>query len=196
MSDHPLSPIPAADAALAYATLVSAYSDDPVYRWLYPDDSSYPDSFPLLVAALADGTFETSTAWQCEGDRAVALWVPPGVRPDAERIGRVLVETVPAEKHPDVFATLEITDAARPQQPHWYLSWLGVETSEQGKGLGSRLLVACLDYIDIGGLAAYLLATSPRNVAFFERYGFVVQKRVQQGEAPAFTVMVRAGRHS
>ena len=196
MSDHPLSPIPASDAHLAYATLTSAYRDDPVYRWLYPDDSSYADQFPLLVAALADSAFETSTAWQCDSERAVALWVPPGERPDAERIGRVLVETVLAEKHPDVFATLELTDAARPQQPHWYLSWLGVESAEQGKGLGHRLLTACLEYIDIGGLSAYLLATSPRNVAFFERYGFVVQNRVQQGAAPALTVMVRAGDHN
>lgn len=196
MSDHPLSPIPAVDAGLAYATLTSAYRDDPVYRWLYPDDATYPHAFPLLVAALAESTFETSTAWQCEGDRAVALWVPPGEHPDAERIGKVLFETVAVEKHPDVFETLEITDAARPPQPHWYLAWLGVESSEQRKGLGSRLLGACLDYIDIGGLSAYVLATSPRNVAIFERYGFVVQNRVQRGDAPAFTVMVRAGDHT
>jgi GNAT superfamily N-acetyltransferase len=196
MSDHTLSRIPAADAGVAYATLTSAYSADPVHRWLYPDDDSYTEDFPLLVAAIADSTFETSTAWRLDDDSAVALWVPPGPRPDAERIGRVLLETVPEEKHLEVFGTLELTDAARPTYPHWYLPWLGVESAEQGKGLGTALLTAALDYIDIGGLAAYVLATSPRNVGFFERFGFVVRSRAQDGSAPPLTVMVREGHHS
>jgi ribosomal protein S18 acetylase RimI-like enzyme len=196
MSDHPLSPISAADADFAYATLTSAYRDDPVHRWLYPDDDSYAGNLPVLIAAIADSAFETSTAWHRDDDRAVALWVPPGVQPDAERIGTVLLETVAVDKHPEVFGTLEQTDAARPQHPHWYLPWIGVESSQQGNGLGGRLLAACLDYIDIGGLSAYLLATSPRNVAFFERYGFVVQSRAQDGTAPGLAVMFREGRHS
>ena len=196
MSDHPLSPVPAAHADLAYATLTSAYRDDPVHRWLYPDDDTYAEKLPLLIAAIADSAFETSTAWRLDDDPAVALWVPPGTLPDAERIGKVLLETVPVAKHSDVFGTLELTDGARPQEPHWYLPWLGVESSEQGKGLGGRLLTACLDYIDVGGLSAYLLATSPRNIAFFEPYGFTLKSRAQRGSAPALAVMVREGRHS
>jgi GNAT superfamily N-acetyltransferase len=196
MSDHPLSPISTADAGLAYATLTSAYGADPVHRWLYRDDDSYAENFPLLVAAIADSAFETSTAWSLGGDDAIALWVPPGPQPDAERIGRVLLGTVPEEKHSEVFGTLELTDAARPPYPHWYLPWLGVEVAQQGKGFGTALLAASLDYIDVGGLAAYVLATSPRNVAFFERFGFVVQSQAQQGSAPPLTVMVREGHHS
>ncbi len=196
MSDHPLSPISAADAGLAYTTLTSAYGADPVHRWLYPHDDSYAENFPLLVASIADSAFETSTAWSLGDDGAVALWVPPGPLPDAERIGRVLLETVPEEKHSEVFGTLELTDAARPPYPHWYLPWLGVEVAKQGKGFGTALLTASLDYIDVGGLAAYVLATSPRNVEFFERFGFVVQSRAQQGSAPPLTVMIREGRHS
>jgi GNAT superfamily N-acetyltransferase len=195
MSDNPRSRIPADKASLAYATLTSAYRADPVHRWLYPDDDSYTAKLPQLIAAIAESAFESGTAWRLEDEDAVALWVAPGAEPDAERIGRVLFETVPVEKHPEMFGTLEQTDAARPPYPHWYLPFFGVENSKQGQGLGSRLLAASLDYIDVGGLPAYLLAPNPRNVAFLERYGFVVQSQAQEGTAPALTVMVREGRH-
>jgi GNAT superfamily N-acetyltransferase len=94
-----------------------------------------------------------------------------------------------------MFGTLEQTDAVRPTYPHWYLPFFGVEESKQGNGLGSGLLSACLDYIDLGGLPAYLLAPNPRNVPFLERFGFVLKGEAQEGSAPALAVMIREGRH-
>ena len=193
MSDHPLSQIP---IAAAYPTLVSAYRHDPVHRWLYPDDDTYTREMPALLSAVAGAAFEMSTAWRLEDDSAVALWVPPGVEPDAERIGTVLLETIDVDKHPETFGTLEQTDAVRPEYPHWYLPFLGVESSRQGQGLGSRLLTASLEYVDLGGLPAYLLASNPRNVPFFERFGFAHTGDAQQGSAPALAVMIREGRHT
>ncbi len=195
MSDHPLSPIPAADADIAYATLISAYRDDPVHRWLYPDDDTYRSTLPTLIEAVGGASFGMSTAWRL-GDSAVALWVPPGVQPDAERIGQVLLETVSVEKHPETFSTLEQTDAARPDYPHWYLPFFGVHSSKQGTGLGTQLLTASLEYIDLGGSPAYLLAPNPRNIPFFERHGFVLTGEAQEGDAPALFVMKREGRQS
>ena len=196
MSDRPLSPIPVAEADRAYVTLISAYREDPAHRWLYPDDDSYAVNFPVLVAAVAGNAFEMSTAWRQDDYSAVALWVPPGVSPDAELIGTTVFETVSVDKHPEAFGTLEQTDMARLQDPHWYLPFFGVESTKQGHGLGTRLLTACLHYIDLGGLPAYLLASNPRNVPFFERFGFVHTEDAQQGSAPALAVMVREGRNA
>jgi GNAT superfamily N-acetyltransferase len=193
MSGHPLSQIPAAEA---YPTLISAYRKDPVHRWLYPDDDTYTREMPALISAVAGAAFEMSTAWHLEDESAVALWVPPGVEPDAEQIGTVLLETIDVDKQSETFGTLEQTDAVRPEYPHWYLPFLGVESSRQGHGLGTRLLTASLEYVDLGGLPAYLLASNPRNVAFFERFGFVHTGDAQQGSAPALAVMIREGRHS
>ena len=75
MSDHPLSQISAVDA---FPTLVSAYRNDPVHRWLYPDGESYPEKMSALMAAVGGASFEMSTAWRLEDADAVALWVPPG----------------------------------------------------------------------------------------------------------------------
>ena len=167
-----------------------------MHRWLFPDDDTYAAKLPLLIDAVGGRAFEMSTAWQLEYDSAVGLWVPPGVEPDAERIGTVLLETTSAQKHPEAFGTLEQTDAARPEYPHWYRAFFGVESAKQGRGLGTRLLGACLEYIDLGGLPAYLLAPNPCNVAFLERFGFVVTGQAQAGSAPPLVVMTRKGHHA
>ena len=43
------------------------------------------------------------------------------------------------EKHDDLYAVLGQMDAGRPQEPHWYLAWLGVDGAMQGRGLARRM---------------------------------------------------------
>jgi GNAT superfamily N-acetyltransferase len=194
MRDHALSPISGHDSARAYATLTSAFADDPVERWLLPDDAEYAEAFPPFVAAVGGSAFTTSTAWELGDCAAVALWIPPGSEPDAERIGRVLIETVAPEKHADVFAVLEQMDDAHPTFPHWYLPWLGVDAARQGEGLGGRLLADCLEHVDGTRLPVYLETPNPRTIAFYVRHGFAVIGHAQAGECPPLTCMLRDGR--
>ncbi|HZC69933.1 MAG TPA: hypothetical protein VE442_04520 [Jatrophihabitans sp.] len=48
----------------ALATLVSAFRDDPVERWLYPTDEEYEEPFPVFVAGFGGLAFRLGTAWQ------------------------------------------------------------------------------------------------------------------------------------
>jgi GNAT superfamily N-acetyltransferase len=194
MSDHPLSPVSVDDADRAIATLVSAFADDPVERWLLPDDEAYAERFPAFIAALGDGSIATRSAWQIDDFAAVAMWLPPGSEPDAERIGAALRSTIPEQKHAEMFAVLEQMDAAHPRYAHWYLPWLGVRADKQNRGLGGDLLAACLEYVDLGALPAYLETPNPRNIPFYERYGFVVTGRTESPNCPPLTFMRRERR--
>jgi GNAT superfamily N-acetyltransferase len=196
MSDYPLSPISRADVQRACETLTSAFASDPVERWLIPDDRDYERDFPLFVAALGDTSMDTSTAWQIDDFSAIALWIPPGSEPDAERIGQVLIDTVDPGKHAEVFSVLEQMDAAHPRYAHWYLPWLGVRGDKQDQGLGGMLLSASLEYVDLGGLPAYLETPNPRTVPFYERHGFVVTGHTESPNCPPLTFMRREGRHA
>jgi GNAT superfamily N-acetyltransferase len=191
MSDHPLSPVAPAEAERAYDTMLSAFAHDPVERWLLPDDAAYADGFPAFVASLGENALETSTAWQLDDFGAVAMWLPPGSEPDAERIGAVLISTVAEEKHAEMFAVLEQMDAAHPRYSHWYLPWLGVRADKQNRGLGGQLLAASLEYVDLGGLPAYLETPNPRNVPFYERHGFAVSGHTVSTTCPPITFMHR-----
>ncbi|HEY0871222.1 MAG TPA: N-acetyltransferase [Acidothermaceae bacterium] len=188
-----LALVQAGDQPRAVATLVSAFTDDPVERWLWPDDNAYATQFPRFVAALGGRAFEVQTAWRLGDFAAVALWFAPGVEPDGELIVGVLSETVPQDKLDDTFTVLEAMDSVHPQYPHWYLPWFGVTAAAQGRGLGSQLMTQCLEIIDASNLPAYLETPNPRNISFYERHGFEVTGEVQAGNCPPVTFMLRPG---
>jgi len=180
------------DQSRALATLTSAFAADPVERWLWPDDNDYAENYPHFASLFADGGIESSTAWQFDDYAAVALWLPPGVAPDPERIGAILRATVATDKHEDMFAVLEQMEAVHPTYPHWYLPWLGVDAARQGEGLGGELLARCLEYVDVSGLPVFLKAPNPRTIPFYERHGFEVQAQAQSGTCPPVALMLRA----
>jgi ribosomal protein S18 acetylase RimI-like enzyme len=194
MSEFPFSLVRDAEQARAVATLVSAFANDPVERWLWPVDDDYTTHFAELVVAMGGSAFETETAWQLGDSSAVALWFAPGVEADGDRIVGVLTETTAPEKHDDTMVVLEAMDAAHPRFPHWYLPWFGVDATAQGRGVGSQLMTKCLEVVDASQLPAYLETPNPRNISFYERHGFEVTGDVHAGDCPPITFMLRAAR--
>jgi ribosomal protein S18 acetylase RimI-like enzyme len=174
--------------------LTRAFQEDPVERWLYPDDSDYLTFFPEFLMAFGGRAFAAGTVYALADFSAVAMLLPPGVDADGDAIVSVLTRTVPPEKHEDTFAVLEQMDAAHPTYAHWYLPWLGVDTGHRARGLGSRLLTACLEMVDSARLPAYLETPNPRNVSFYERHGFEVQGEARSGSCPPITFMERSAR--
>jgi hypothetical protein len=116
----------------AIATIVSAFADDPVERWMFPDPDEYLEHFPRFVAAFAGAAFEQRTAWQLGEFAAVALWLPPDAEADAAAIARVFTESVRPDKHANLFAVGEQMERAHPAYPHWYLPWLAAIQPARG----------------------------------------------------------------
>jgi ribosomal protein S18 acetylase RimI-like enzyme len=179
------------ERARAYATLVLAFGADPAERWLYPDPQQYLTHFPRFLAAFGGRAFDEKTAWRLHDVSSAALWLPPGAEPDGDAIVAVLTESVAADKHDDLFSTLEQMDATHPTYPHWYLPWFGVDPALQGQGVGRVLMAHCLAIVDDDHLPAYLESPNPRNISFYERHGFEVVTRTQAGSAPVITMMLR-----
>jgi GNAT superfamily N-acetyltransferase len=176
----------------AIATLVSAFEDDPVERWLYPDEAEYRRHFPAFIAAFGGDAFRDQTVWRLGDFDAVAFWFRPGRDPDGDAIVRVLVETTSDDLHADSFATLEQMEEGHPAEPHWYLPWFGVDRALQGRGLGTHLMRHCLEIVDETGLPAYLETPNPRTVPFYKRAGFSVTGVAEAGRCPPVTLMQRA----
>lgn len=186
------------DQAKSFATLVSAFRADPVERWLYPDEHDYDEFFPAFLAAFGGAAFADDTVWRLDDFAAVALWLSPGVEPDAEEVVRALMTTVDEARHRDTLVALEQMEAAHPRYPHWYLPWFGVEARVQGSGLGGTLMANCLRAVDKTGLPAYLETPNPRTILFYERFGFRVAGSTQTADCPVITFMLRepeSGQH-
>ena len=194
MSQSPIVRVPGEDRESVYATLTSAFSDDPVERWMYPTHTAYHAHFPTFVHAFGGAAFEAGTVWGTADLTAVALWLPPGAEADGDAILEVLSGSVATSKHADTFTVLDQMADAHPTYPHWYLPWLGVHQGSRGKGLGSQLLAACLELVDTEGLPAYLETPNPRTIPLYNRHGFQVVGEAQAGACPPISFMLRPAR--
>ena len=183
-----------AEQGRAIRTLVSAFEDDPVERWLFPDDAQYRRHFPAFIAAFGGAALCDQTAWRLGDFDAVAFWFGPGKEPDGEAVVQVLVETTSDDLHADTFVTLEQMAGGHPTEPHWYVPWFGVDRELHGRGLGTHLMRCCLEIVDESGFPAYLETPNPRTVPFYERAGFAVTGVAGTGACPPVTLMQRAGR--
>ena len=191
MSLVPFSEVGSVDEARAIKTLTSAFSNDPVERWLYPEEAQYFSHFPKFLRAFGGRSFEASTAWKLGDVIAVALWLPPATKADGDAIVNALTETVAPEKIEDTYSVLGQMEEAHPTYEHWYLPWFGVDLTAQGSGLGSQLIRQCLNVVDQTHCHAYLETPNPRTISFYNRHGFEVTGTAQSGSCPPITFMSR-----
>lgn len=183
-----------ADVDRAIATLVLAFSADPVARWLYDDPGHYLMHIPRLFRALGTSSFAAGAAQRSSDGLGVALWLPPGAHAEDEPLEAVIAETIAAEKRADVGAVFERTEQYRPTQAHWYLSLIGVEASHRNKGCGAALLQYGLHQCDREHRPAYLWSSNPLNTSLYKRHGFEIVGTIQVGSSPSIFPMLRHAR--
>jgi ribosomal protein S18 acetylase RimI-like enzyme len=178
----------------AIETMIVAFTADPVIRWFYSEPWRYLGHFGDFIQAFGGQAFDEGTAWRLDGSHAAAIWLSPQSQLDEAAIVDHFRATVAPEKLDDLLAVIEQMDAGHPEGPHWYLAWLGVDTSMQGHGLGDELLRRCLEIIDRDHVPVYLDNTNPRNIPFYERHGFRVTGESQAGSCPPLFGMLRGAR--
>jgi ribosomal protein S18 acetylase RimI-like enzyme len=69
---------------------------------------------------------------------------------------------------------LKEVDHAHPKEPHYYLEYLGVDPVYQGRAYGSRILNHLVSKADEEQVGCYLENATPRNIPFYQRFGFKV----------------------
>ena len=61
-----------------------------------------------------------------------------------------------------------------PDERHWHLGPISVDSHLQGRGVGSKLMEVFCARVDAAGEDAYLETDKAINVRFYERFGFEV----------------------
>ena len=175
----------------AISTLVAAFVADPFIRWMFPEAEQYLRYFPQVLKYFAGAAFEHGGAYRSEDFRAASCWLPPGVHPDEDALGEVMMRGVKSESQENVFAVLEQVGESHPSVPHYYLPAIGVEPMMQGRGYGSALMEKGVTVCDEQRTAAYLESTNPANIALYERFGFEVVGEIRVDDSPVLTRMFR-----
>lgn len=85
-------------------------------------------------------------------------------------------------------------EAARPAEPHFYLTLLATHDRHRGHGFGMCLLADSLERIDALGAPAYLESSNPSNLARYASVGFSTRDRITTPTGHVVTTMWRPGR--
>jgi len=178
----------------AIATLVLAFSSDPVARWMYDEPHQYLLHIPRLFRALGKSSFEAGAAERTDDGLGVAIWLPPGVHGDDGPLDAVIAGSMVGERQAAVVAVFEQTEHYRPTEPHWYLSLIGVEALHRSKGCGAALLQQRLRQCDREHLPACLWSSNPLNISLYKRHGFDTAGMIQVGSSPPIFPMLRHAR--
>lgn len=184
------------EQARVISTLTLAFVRDPVTRWVWPDPHQYLTHYPEFVSTFGGQAFEHDAAYCADDFSGGGLWLPPEVQPDEETLVGLIQRSVSPERLPTAFALLEQMGSYHPEQPHWYLSIIGVDPSRHGRGHGATLLRHALERVDREGRIAYLESSNPANVPLYQRHGFEVVGTIQAGDAPPMFPMVRQARRA
>jgi ribosomal protein S18 acetylase RimI-like enzyme len=168
-----------------------AFSADPMARWAYPDAATYMAAMPAMARAFGGNGFPLGTVHIVDGGAAAAMWLPPGVHPDSERLTALTDQHCPRERLADMARVFDQMAGYHPPDPCWYLPLIGVDPACQGRGYGSALLRYALEQCDRDRLPAYLESSNPRNIPLYERHGFETIGSIQAGSSPTVVPMLR-----
>jgi ribosomal protein S18 acetylase RimI-like enzyme len=190
------------DERLLAPLLARAFERDPQLSWLLgPSDDGRRRLERFFALQLRDaaryGAVDVAVEDGSGGAIGAALWMPPG-----RRYPTVLRQLATIPTYARIFGSrlnaaqraLAATAKVHPTEPHWYLTVLGVEPREQGRGAGAALVRAGLARAGADGVPAYLETNSEKNVAIYEHLGFEVRDHVEiPGGCPPSTTMWHPG---
>ena len=168
------------DAAAIITILSTGFQNDPVSRWIFPDDDArerlHPDFFrPFVEMALEDGEIYTT-----EDLSGAALWFPVTASEHADQpgMGELYEPILGADYANRIAAFDERSTANHPDHAdHWYLPFIAVRPQFFGQGIGTAILRDRLTELDSEGIATYLEASNPDSARLYERLGYKRQEK-------------------
>lgn len=161
------------DLAEGARTLAEAFTADPWFSWLYPDEAARPAQATEWFGLVLDRAFTMGHTYATPA--GIVNWAPPDVHfPQPEDIERA-VELLGGQIGDRAQTALGIVGQVGgvfPDRPRFHCIYVGVRPDAQGTGQGAALLRRVLDICDREALPASLTSSNDRNLPFYERLGF------------------------
>jgi GNAT superfamily N-acetyltransferase len=174
-------------------TAMRAFADDPVMRWLYPEDDVFFAPGGDVLRPAMSGWIGLGEVWCTDDGAGVAVWIPPG-RPEID----FTVDPPAPEPPPDRLERFAIISAATeqhtPAEPHWYLQLLATHPDWQRRGIGAALMAVTFERANADGLPCYLETETVENVAYYRHHGFEVRSEWDVPTGPHMWGMYRPAR--
>jgi hypothetical protein len=180
------------------STLTVAFCADPIVRWMYPDPDRYLAHFSEFVDAYGGDVFSHNSAFYAADDKGthkgVLLCSPPGVHADEDVLSEFLQRTASNSAKRDSVALFEKLGRGHPKEPHWALSFLGIDFPYRNRGVSLALMRHVLRICDRDGTPAYADCSHSGSYEICQKLGFELLDPVQIGDAPPIFPVLRTPR--
>ncbi len=176
------------DVPKAVDSLKDAFNNDPLWAEVFKNDPDRDQALsafftcPLLYGMKFGKACATTPS--AEG---VAVWVP-GKYADMSmwgmlRSGALFYGMKMGKQSVQNLAIVSKQTGRKRKklmrnQAYNYLTIIGVSSSAQGKGFGSKLMDAIKQECDSEGLNLYLETEKEENLSFYEKHGFAVLEKI------------------
>lgn len=180
--------------------LARAFAADPILTHFLNGRLRRHVACPAFFRALILESFShrhVYAAWNRDHMAGVAVWIPPDAEPPdpallrRAAVHRALVTLLFPLRARALFRGFEATREFHPHEPHWYLSFVGVDIRQQGRGIGRHLLMPVLRIADRDRLVCYLETPFPETHEFYRRLGFELRPPMHpfRGAPPLWTMI-------
>ncbi len=192
-----IRPVRREDVGRLSHVLARAFRDDPTHRWFLPSERAWRRHSHRIFSLLLRDNLATGTVLTNDRLESVALWNEPSA-PEPGPLRR-FVFGVRIHRHfganiPRAIRGFRVIEESQPSQPKWYLSVVGTDPPRQGRGVASALIEPALARADAEDLPAWLEASRPENVPYYQRFGFEVTDEFSLPDGPPLFGMLRKPR--
>lgn len=197
------------DMDSACEVLAEAFAEGPVAEWVLRDPTARLFLYREYARAGYPRALVEGEVWITDDYSAVAIWyriggprdLPPAeaqALADAQQLAEQALAKMAAHWPDDAIDRLGILDheiaRRHPNAAHWHLAFLGVRPDAQGRGIGSTMLAHHHALTDSEGDTSWLVATSDRSRALYERHGYELLEMFDFDGSPPLYSMRRKPR--
>jgi GNAT superfamily N-acetyltransferase len=176
VSELPVRVATRADREAVTTTIAVAFFTDPVWSFVFPDDSRRLGQLHRWWGFYVDQGLQHNWVRVTEGCESAAVWFPPGVPevpPEDEQLVLDLLRDLVGDDYDRVMKCVDCFDESHPAgDEHFYLSLVGTHDDYRGSGFGMALLRENVALIDDEGQPAYLESSNPSNHPRYASLGF------------------------
>ena len=189
------------DAKALARLFTAAFLHDPIMDWMVRSGPKRASALEAFFFRLLYGrAIPAGEVWMSDDAAACTIWLPPGLSAwptgiiAQSRLLPLFVQLCGLGRLARGGALSGAMEKAHPREPHFYLFFMAVHSSFQGKGLGSAILEATLKHIDQASMPAYLENSNLKNARLYERAGFLARENISPEGAPPLIPMWRPPR--
>jgi len=156
---------------------------EPMMRWSLGDHGDIAERFTTHFAHSLEGLLPLGMVWEAGDAYGAAIWFPPDGAEVWQEVQShdVRVEDLTRDGGRRYSEFWGWVASMLSDEPLWHLDSVGVEPEARGRGIGSELIERGLALALADRVGAVLETGNPRNVPYYETFGFRV---VDEAEAP------------